>query len=162
MRNLENLEGDALDRVFLEDMIPHHMTAVMMSQQLLARGLAEHEQVTVLARNIRDSQRDEIHMMRRWLTSWYDEDPIAGGRNLPALIIGGLLLLLLVIMLVVLLIMLLTLKISARDLLLLKIGKPRTDAMQKGKFPEMNTWKYARTSPRALLQNILTNVKIVL
>ena len=108
MRNLENLEGDALDRAFLEDMIPHHMTAVMMSQQLLAQGLAEHEQVTVLARNIRDSQRDEIHMMRQWLASWYDEDPIAVGRNLPVLVIGGLLLFLVFIALVVLLIILLT------------------------------------------------------
>ena len=110
MRNLENLEGDSLDRAFLEDMIPHHMTAVMMSQQLLARGLAEHQQVTVLARNIRNSQRDEIHMMRRWLASWDNEDPIAVGRRLPALVMGGLLLLLVIIALVVLLIILLSLK----------------------------------------------------
>jgi len=108
MRNLENLEGDVLDRAFLEDMIPHHMAAVMMSQQLLSRGLAEHEQVTVLARNIRDSQRDEIHMMRRWLASWYNEDPIAVGRRLPVLVMGGLMLLLVFIALVVLLIILLT------------------------------------------------------
>lgn len=60
MRNLENLEGNALDRAFLEDMIPHHMTAVMMSQQLLARGLSEHEEVATLATIIRDSQRNEI------------------------------------------------------------------------------------------------------
>ena len=108
MRNLENLEGDALERAFLEDMIPHHMAAVMMSQQLLTRGLAEHQQVAVLARNIRDSQRDEIHMMRRWLVSWYNEGPIAVGRNLPVLVIGGLLLLLAFIAFVVLLIILLT------------------------------------------------------
>ena len=67
MRNLENLEDAELDQVFLEDMIPHHMEAVMMSQQLLARGLAEHEEVASLARSIRNTQRDEIHMMRNWL-----------------------------------------------------------------------------------------------
>jgi len=67
MRNLENLEDDELDQVFLEDMIPHHMEAVMMSQQLLTQGLAEHEEVASLARNIRNTQRDEIHMMRNWL-----------------------------------------------------------------------------------------------
>ncbi len=67
MRDLENLEGEDLDRAFLEDMIPHHMEAVMMSQQLLVRGLAEHEEVASLARNIRDTQRDEIHMMNNWL-----------------------------------------------------------------------------------------------
>ena len=107
MRNLENLEGDALDRVFLEDMIPHHMTAVMMSQQLLAQGLAEHEEVAALARSIRDSQRNEMHMMMRWLASWDNEAPLAVGRNLPVLILIGLLLLLVFIALVVLLIMLL-------------------------------------------------------
>jgi len=67
MRDLENLEGEDLDRAFLEDMIPHHMEAVMMSQQLLVRGLAEHEEVASLARNIRNTQRNEIHMMRNWL-----------------------------------------------------------------------------------------------
>ena len=37
MRDLSGLSGDALDRAFLEDMTVHHMMAVMMSQQLLAR-----------------------------------------------------------------------------------------------------------------------------
>ena len=108
MRNIENLQGDALDRVFLEDMIPHHMAAVMMSQQLLSQGLAEHEQVAVLARSISDSQRNEIHMMMQWLASWNNEAPVAVGRNLPALVLGGLLLLLVFIVLVVLLIIMLT------------------------------------------------------
>ncbi len=70
MRNLENLEGEELDRIFLEDMIFHHMEAVMMSQQLLSRGLAEHEEVDALARNIRNAQRQEIMMMRNWLARW--------------------------------------------------------------------------------------------
>ena len=42
MRDLTGVSGERLDRVFLQDMIRHHMAAVMMSQQLLARGLAEH------------------------------------------------------------------------------------------------------------------------
>ena len=42
MRNLSDLSGAALDRAFLRDMTIHHMAAVMMSQQLLARGLATH------------------------------------------------------------------------------------------------------------------------
>ena len=70
MRDLENLTGGTLDRVFLEDMIPHHMEAVMMSQQLLSRGLAEHEEVASLARSIRNTQRDEIRMMRSWMAQW--------------------------------------------------------------------------------------------
>ena len=32
MRDLSDLSGDELDEVFLEDMVGHHMAAVMMSQ----------------------------------------------------------------------------------------------------------------------------------
>ncbi len=71
MRDLEGLKGEVLDRVFLEDMIDHHMAAVMMSQQLIRRGLAEHEGVTSLARSIRDTQINEIHLMSSWMLEWY-------------------------------------------------------------------------------------------
>ena len=71
MRDLSQLAGDALDQAFLEDMIPHHGMAVMMSQQLLARGLAEHQEVTDLATTIRDDQRAEIMTMMDWLRSWF-------------------------------------------------------------------------------------------
>lgn len=64
MRDLNALSGDALDRAFLEDMIGHHMAAVMMSQQLLVRGLDEHAEVADLAGLIRDEQMDEIMWMR--------------------------------------------------------------------------------------------------
>ena len=106
MRDLDQLKGDVLDQAFLEDMIPHHMAAIMMSQQLLNRGLAEHEEVEILAINIRNSQQNEIQMMMRWLTSW-ENDPIAVSRNMPALIIGGLLLFLVFVALIVLLLILL-------------------------------------------------------
>ena len=69
MRNLAGLRGDALDRAFLEDMIGHHMAAVMQSQQLLVHGLTEHEEVADLARSIRDAQVGEIRWMRaEWST----------------------------------------------------------------------------------------------
>ena len=73
MRDLAGLSGDELDRAFLEDMITHHMAAVMMSQHLLVRG-TEHEEVTELARSIRDDQHAEIIQMQQWLAEWYDED----------------------------------------------------------------------------------------
>lgn len=71
MRDLSQLSGDALDQAFLQDMMPHHGMAVMMSQQLLARGLAEHQQVTDLATTIRDDQRAEMMTMMDWLHSWF-------------------------------------------------------------------------------------------
>ena len=73
MRDLSGLSGAALDRAFLRDMTIHHMAAVMMSQQLLARGLASHPEVAHLARNIRDQQHAEIYRMQRWLHDWYGE-----------------------------------------------------------------------------------------
>ena len=73
MRDLTQRSGDPLDRAFLEDMIPHHGMAVMMSQQLLSQGLAEHAEVTQLATTIRDGQRSEIVTMMGWLGSWFGE-----------------------------------------------------------------------------------------
>lgn len=71
MRDLTGLTGNALDRTFLEDMIPHHMMAVMMSQQLVMRNLAAHPELVPFAANIRDTQRAEIHMMSEWLRLWF-------------------------------------------------------------------------------------------
>jgi uncharacterized protein (DUF305 family) len=71
MRDLEGLSGDRLDQVFLEDMIMHHMMAVMMSRQLVVRDLAEHPAVEDLARSIATSQHAEMLTMRSWLQEWF-------------------------------------------------------------------------------------------
>ncbi|MEX2663174.1 MAG: DUF305 domain-containing protein [Vicinamibacterales bacterium] len=71
MRDISGLTGDAVDRTFLEDMIPHHMMAVMMSQQLITRGLAVHPEVNPFAATIRDTQQAEIRMMSVWLRAWF-------------------------------------------------------------------------------------------
>jgi len=71
MRDLTNLKGDAVDQAFLQDMIFHHMDAVMMSQQLITSGYADHQELIPFAQTIRDTQRDEIHMMRNWLATWF-------------------------------------------------------------------------------------------
>jgi uncharacterized protein (DUF305 family) len=77
MRPLGGLSGDALDRTFLQDMIVHHMGAVMASQQLLRRGLVQHLAVESLATRIRADQMREIHLMTRWLRAWF------GGAGMP-------------------------------------------------------------------------------
>jgi len=71
MGDYEGLKGEELDYYFLQDMIFHHMGAVMMSQQLIIQGLDEHKEVYLLAKSIRDSQRQEIFMMQDWLAEWY-------------------------------------------------------------------------------------------
>lgn len=74
MRDLSGLEGDELDQAFLEDMVGHHMAAVMMSQQLLAADLAEQPGLVPFAEQIRDSQHAEIIQMRGWLAEWFGQD----------------------------------------------------------------------------------------
>lgn len=81
MRDLGGLSGDALDRAFLEDMIPHHMMAVMMSQQLVWRRLAEHDRVVPFARGIRDTQHAEIRTMAGWLARWFGGSAMGGMRG---------------------------------------------------------------------------------
>ena len=81
MRELDNLQGDELERAFLQDMIVHHMEAVMMAQQLLRRGLARHDEVAALAVQIRDDQRAEIALMRDWLSQWYSTGFATGRRD---------------------------------------------------------------------------------
>lgn len=71
MRDLSGLSGDDLDRAFLEDMVHHHMVAVMMSQHLLRSADDGHDEVAALARTIRDDQHAEILQMQRWLSEWF-------------------------------------------------------------------------------------------
>ncbi|NUW30335.1 DUF305 domain-containing protein [Nonomuraea sp. SMC257] len=71
MRDLSKLSGDALDEAFLQDMIPHHMIAVMMSQQLLMHGGIQHEEVAEFAGAVRDSQHAEMFRMQRYLADWF-------------------------------------------------------------------------------------------
>lgn len=73
MRDLSDLEGNRLDEAFLVDMIPHHMTAVMMARRLLSDGAAEHDELIELAEAVVAQQTAEIGQMRAWLAAWYDE-----------------------------------------------------------------------------------------
>ncbi|MFI7537866.1 DUF305 domain-containing protein [Streptosporangium sp. NPDC049376] len=73
MRDLSRLSGDALDEAFLQDMIRHHMGAIMMSQQLLMHGQAQHEQVAAFARTVRDAQHAEMFQMRQYLADWFGQ-----------------------------------------------------------------------------------------
>ncbi len=104
MRDLENLTGESLDWAFIEDMIPHHMEAIMMSQQLLSRGLVEHEELASLARSIRNNQRNEIRMMRSWMVQWPGNAQATESGNRTLMLWIGLISLLALIILVVLLI----------------------------------------------------------
>lgn len=62
MRELENLSGAELDRVFLEDMIMHHMGAIMMARSV--QPYIEHEALAELTQAIVSTQAAEIAEMR--------------------------------------------------------------------------------------------------
>ncbi len=67
MRELENLSGAEIDRVFLQDMIGHHMGAIMMARSV--QPYVEHDEIAELTENIVSSQSAEIAQMRQMLQS---------------------------------------------------------------------------------------------
>lgn len=66
MRDLSHLSGADLDRQFLEDMIPHHMGAIMMARSV--RPHIEHQEISDMANAIMETQTAEIELMQRLLT----------------------------------------------------------------------------------------------
>ncbi|MEN9920985.1 MAG: hypothetical protein RL538_878 [Candidatus Parcubacteria bacterium] len=62
MRDLTALSGKELDKAFLEDMIMHHMGALMMAQQVAQR--VEHTEIQTLTEAIAKTQSAEIIDMR--------------------------------------------------------------------------------------------------
>ena len=57
------------DKAFLEQMIPHHQMALMMSNMVLAQG--NQLELQALARSIISSQTAEITLMQGWYAQWY-------------------------------------------------------------------------------------------
>ncbi len=66
MRDLANLSGQELDRAFLEDMVMHHMGAIMMAHSV--QSYIQHDEVRTLTSAIIRTQSDEIGQMRRMLS----------------------------------------------------------------------------------------------
>ncbi len=66
MTRLEDAED--FDKVFIEEMIPHHQMAVMMAT-MLERGTNRTE-MKQLAKDIKEAQTKEINQMREWYKVW--------------------------------------------------------------------------------------------
>jgi len=87
------------DKAFIEQMIPHHQMAVMMST--MARQMATQPELRALLDSIIASQTAEIEQMRGWYLAWYGtpisdtamgghpmmggmgSHPMAGGHQMP-------------------------------------------------------------------------------
>lgn len=57
------------DREFIQQMVPHHQMAVMMSSMVL--NSAEHPELMSLAKSIVKNQSAEIQQMQQWYQTWY-------------------------------------------------------------------------------------------
>lgn len=62
-------QASDFDREFLEQMIPHHQMAVMMST--MVSSSATHPEIRTLAQSIIRSQSAEIEQMQQWYQTWY-------------------------------------------------------------------------------------------
>ncbi len=69
MRDLSNLSGADLDRAWLEDMIHHHMGAIMMAESI--EDKTTHEELYELGHNITKTQSEEIALMKKLLAESY-------------------------------------------------------------------------------------------
>ena len=67
MRDLSRLSGSALDRVFLEDMIQHHMGALMMAESV--QPYIQNKEITNLTKAIMETQTAEITLMKKLTTT---------------------------------------------------------------------------------------------
>ncbi len=70
------MRGD-VDRNFIEQMIPHHESAIAMAE--LAKQKATRSEIKTLSENIITSQKDEIKQMQQWYKDWYKTDVSKGG-----------------------------------------------------------------------------------
>ena len=63
------------DKWFLDNMIPHHQQAVMMSRMLIMHS--QRSEMKTLGNDIIQAQLQEIEQMQDWRTQWFNTQPLA-------------------------------------------------------------------------------------
>ncbi len=63
---------EPFDKAFIEAMIPHHQSAINMSE--VAQEESKIPEIKELAKNIVDAQKREIEQMKQWRKQWYSSD----------------------------------------------------------------------------------------
>jgi uncharacterized protein (DUF305 family) len=64
--------SQTIDANFIEQMIPHHESAIAMAE--LAKEKSKREEIKSLADDIIKSQSAEIAQMRQWYQEWYNKE----------------------------------------------------------------------------------------
>jgi uncharacterized protein (DUF305 family) len=59
------------DKAFIDNMIPHHLSAIEMAQ--VARDETDNPKIKELAAGIVSAQKREISQMKQWRTRWYQK-----------------------------------------------------------------------------------------
>ena len=67
----ELAEREPFDKAFIDNMIPHHESAIDMANAALKDS--ENPEIRQIARAIVDAQEREIERMRGWRNEWYPE-----------------------------------------------------------------------------------------
>jgi len=67
-----SMMGGNMDRSFIEQMIPHHESAIAMAK--LAQQKSTHAEIKTLANDVITSQTAEINTMKQWYKDWYGTD----------------------------------------------------------------------------------------
>ena len=62
---------EPFDKAFIDNMIPHHESAIAMAQVVLEES--ENPEIREIAGAIVDAQEREIEQMRSWRGEWYPE-----------------------------------------------------------------------------------------
>jgi uncharacterized protein (DUF305 family) len=71
MNPQELANQDPFDKAFIDNMIPHHESAIEMAQVVLEES--ENPEIREIAESIVDAQEREIEQMRSWRDEWYPE-----------------------------------------------------------------------------------------
>jgi uncharacterized protein (DUF305 family) len=72
MMNPQELANrDPFDKAFIDAMIPHHQSAIEMSQVALEKS--KNPKIKELAENIISAQKREIEQMKQWRKDWYPQ-----------------------------------------------------------------------------------------
>lgn len=70
----------AMDRYFIEQMIPHHDDAILMAEIALMK--AEYPEIKELAQNIKSTQTEENKKMRELYVSWTGSDVLGSAHTM--------------------------------------------------------------------------------
>lgn len=71
MEPRELAKQDPFDKAFIDNMVPHHQSAIDMAN--IARKESDNPRIKELAANIVSAQEKEIEQMKAWREEWYPE-----------------------------------------------------------------------------------------